>query len=91
MHLLFSILIFALLTFAAFSEQGTVSTDDTEASQAEASISGSSDENIEAQDEEEVQLIEKEEYDPSMDDPIEIELDKDKMDLYEEEVEESTP
>lgn len=90
--MLFSILLFALLTFAAFSEQGTMSTDDTAASQAEASMSGTTDEELEAQaQEEEVQLIEKEEYDPSMEDPIEIELDKDKMDLYEEEVEESTP
>lgn len=65
MHLILTMIIFLLLSFAALSEQGTWSTDDTETSQGEASLSGTA-------TEEEVQLIEKEEYDP-MEDPIVIE------------------
>lgn len=70
MHLILAMVIFLLLSFAAFSEQGTWSTDDTVPSQSDASLSGASQEELVK--EEEVQLIEKEEYDP-MEDPIVIE------------------
>lgn len=40
MHILLAILIFSLLSLVALGEQGTVSTDDTEASQSPASLSG---------------------------------------------------
>jgi hypothetical protein len=89
MHLIITMIIFSLLSFAAFSEQGSWSTDNTEASQGEASLSGT---NQKAQAmEEEVQLIEKEEYDP-MEDPIVIEPEEqqDQRGRYDE-VDESTP
>lgn len=89
MHLIISIIIFSLLSFAAFSEQGSWSTDDTEASQGEASLSGT-DQRVEAM-EEEVQLIEKEEYDP-MEDPIVIEPQEQEGERGRfDEVDESTP
>jgi len=75
MHILFSILFFVLVSFAAFSEQGTMSTDDTREARAEASLSGRSDTDIEAQ-EEEVQ-IENDDYDPDA-----TEIDEEKMEEY---------
>jgi len=38
MHILFSILLFVIFSFAAFSEQGTMSTDDTREAKAAASL-----------------------------------------------------
>ncbi len=89
MHLIIIMIIFALLSFAAFSEQGTWSTDDTASSQGDASLSGT-DQKVQAM-EEEVQLIEKEEYDP-MEDPIVIEPqeEQDGRGRFDE-VDESTP
>lgn len=89
MHLIITMIVFSLLSFAAFSEQGSWSTDDTAASQGEASLSGT-DQKVQAM-EEEVQLIEKEEYDP-MEEPIVIEPQEqeDKRGRFDE-VDESTP
>jgi hypothetical protein len=83
MHFLISILIFAMLSVAAFS-QGTWSTDDSEAAQGDASLSGYTDDPdmMQAQ-EEEVQLIEKEGYDPQVD-VIEGEMDKERLEQIEE-------
>jgi hypothetical protein len=79
MHILISILLFALVSFAAFSEQGTMSTDDTREAQAPASISGTTDKGIEAQEEE--VRIEDDEYDPEG-----AEIDEEKMEQYQQEV-----
>jgi hypothetical protein len=76
MQLLFSILIFAFLVFSTFSKQS-------------ATLVSLNNDDFE---EEEVQLIEEEEFEPSDDegkpDEPELELDQDKMDAYKEEVEE---
>lgn len=77
MHILISILLFLLVSFTAFSEQGTMSTDDTREARAEASLSGSSDKKIEVQEEE--VRIEDDEYDPYA-----TEIDEEKMDEYKE-------
>lgn len=84
MRLFFSFLFLSFFSFAAYSEQGTWSTDDTATSQGDASLSGTD-------QEEEVQLIEKEEYDP-MEDPIVIEPQEqeDERGRFDE-VDESTP
>ncbi len=84
MRLFISFLFLSFLSFAAYSEQGTWSTDDTATSQGDASLSGTD-------QEEEVQLIEKEEYDP-MEDPIVIEPQEqeDERGRFDE-VDESTP
>ena len=78
MQILFSILFFVLVSFAAFSEQGTMSTDDTRESRAAASLSGTTDNTIQAQeaDEEEVR-IDDDEYDPDA-----TEVDEEKMEEY---------
>ncbi len=78
MQIVISILLLALVSFAAFSEQGTMSTDDTTTSQSEASLSGTTDEEIEAQEEE--VRIEDDEFDPN------VEIDEERMDEYQEEV-----
>ncbi len=78
MQIVISILLLALVSFAAFSEQGTLSTDDTTASQAEASLSGTTDEEMEAQEED--VRIEDDEFDPN------VEIDEERMDEYQEEV-----
>lgn len=78
MQIVISILLLALVSFAAFSEQGTMSTDDTSTSQAEASLSGTTDEDIEAQEEE--VRIEDDEFDPN------VEIDEERMDEYQQEV-----
>lgn len=90
MKFILTILVLSLVSMPAFSEQGTWSTDDTAASQGDASLSGANMDEVEAQ-EEEVQLIEKEEYDP-MEDPIVIEPQEqeDERGRYDE-VDESTP
>lgn len=91
MHFLVSFLIFGLFSFAALGEQGTLSTDNTEASQAAASMSGYEEQEDVDLREEEVQLQE-DDYDPSVDDrPVEVELDQQKMDEYNEEVDSATP
>jgi hypothetical protein len=79
MHILISILLFALISFAAFSEQGTMSTDDTREAQAPASLSGTTDQGIEAQEEE--VRIDDDEYDSDN-----VEIDEEKMDQYQQEV-----
>ena len=84
MKYIISIFMLTLMPLSAFAEQGTMTPDDSETRQSEASMSGTTDEELVPQ-EEEVQLIEKEEYDP-MEEPIEIELDQDKMDRYQEDV-----
>lgn len=58
MHLLLSILIFAILSFVAMGEQGTYSTDNTQASQAPASLSGYEDNTRQSEEiqEEEVRI-----------------------------------
>jgi hypothetical protein len=87
MHILISMLLFILVSFAAFSEQGTMSTDDTTASQSEASMSGTTDDElapVEAQEEE--IRIEDDEYDPSMQDDESLEIDEEKMQKYRNEV-----
>ena len=72
------------LSFPILAEQGTMSTDDTSASDAEASMSGTADEEIDLR-EEEVQMQE-EKFDPTMDDePIIIEQDAEELEEYEEE------
>lgn len=88
MKVFFSILLFAFMTAFAFAEQGTMSTDDTIPSQSEASMSGTDDEEIvdpQAMEErgfdrtpEEVQ-IDEDSYDPA-------EIDQERMDEYNEEV-----
>jgi len=80
MHILFSILLFVIFSFAAFSEQGTMSTDDTREARAAASLSGTSDKEIEAQEEE--VRIEDDEYDPEA-----TEIDEQKMEEYKEQQE----
>jgi Tfp pilus assembly protein PilN len=69
MKILYSIIIFAaLVSLAAYSEQGTMNTDNSRASSAEASLSGTTDEEIDARIEE-VQIIEEQEerLDPAED------------------------
>lgn len=81
-----------LLMFIPFTTnaQGTMSTDQTPASEAEASMSGySTEEDIDLR-EEEVQMQE-DDYDPSMGEPIVIEPDLELLDEYEEEVDQTTP
>ena len=89
MHLIITMIIFSLLSLTAFSEQGSWSTDDTAASQGDASLSGT-DQKVQTMDEE-VQLIEKEEFDP-MEAPVVIEPPEqdDERGRYNE-VDESTP
>lgn len=58
MHGLITGLLFFAFSFGAYSEQGTMSTDDSATSESEASLSG-----YETQAEE-VRLIEEEEFDP---------------------------
>lgn len=83
MQILISILMFVLMSFATFYEQGTMSTDDTRESRAEASLSGVKDvEPYEAQEEE--VRIEDDEYDPNSDPNTEI--DEEKMQEYQNEV-----
>lgn len=77
MQILFAILLFVMASFAAFSEQGTMSTDDTREARAAASLSGTTDKQIEAQEAEEEVRIDDDEYD---DDATEI--DEEKMDEY---------
>lgn len=73
-----------LVTMSAFG-QGTMSTDDTQASQGDASLSGTTEEEIDLR-EEEVQMQE-EKFDPSYDnEPIEIDLEQERMEESEEEV-----
>lgn len=75
---------FFLMGMTAFA-QGTMSTDDTAASQGDASLSGTVDEEIDLR-EEEVQMQE-EKFDPSYDnEPIEIEMEEERMEQPEEEV-----
>lgn len=75
MHILLAFLLFAILSVAALGEQGTMSTDDSEASGSEASLSGFNEDQLDLR-EEEVQLQE-DDYDPSVDDkPIEVESDR---------------
>lgn len=73
-----------LLSLTAFA-QGTMSTDDTAASQGDASLSGTTNEEIDLR-EEEVQMQE-EKFDPSYDnEPIEIEMEQERMEQTEDEV-----
>jgi hypothetical protein len=51
MHMLFSILVLFFISFSVFSEQGTMSTDDTTQAQAEASLSGVKNEDLQLQEE----------------------------------------
>lgn len=79
-----------LLSTTATFAQGTMSPDDNPASEAEASMSGYSQDQIDLR-EEEVQLQE-DDYDPSVDDaPIEIETDPELIKQYDEEVDQSAP
>lgn len=73
-----------LFCVPVLAEQGTMSTDDTQASEAEASMSGTADQEIDLR-EEEVQL-EEEKFNPIMDDePIIIEQEPEQQEEYEEE------
>ncbi len=84
MQILISILIFALFSMAAFSEQGTMTTDDTQEAQSEASMSGAQKiQEVDAQAMEEVR-IEDDEYDPNADPNTEI--DEERMEEYQQEV-----
>ena len=84
MKKLLTLMITLFLSFPILAEQGTMSTDDTSASDAEASMSGTADEEIDLR-EEEVQMQE-EKFDPTMDDePIIIEQDAEELEEYEEE------
>jgi len=76
MHILFSILLFVIFSFAAFSEQGTMSTDDTREAKAAASLSGTTDDQRIESQEEEVR-IEDDEYDPDA-----TEINEEKMEEY---------
>lgn len=81
---LFTLFTFLLMAMTAFG-QGTMSTDDTAASQGDASLSGTSEEEIDLR-EEEVQMQE-EKFDPSYDnDPIEIEMEQERMEQAEDEI-----
>lgn len=72
------------LSLPVLAEQGTMSTDDTQAAEAEASMSGTADEEIDLR-EEEVQMQE-ENFDPSMDEePIIIEQEPQEMEDYDRE------
>jgi hypothetical protein len=75
MQMLIFILIFLMFSILAFGEQGTMSTDDSDTSKAEASMSGIVDDSIDFR-EPEVELQE-EDYDPKIDDrPIKIETNQ---------------
>lgn len=79
-----TLITFLLMTMTAFA-QGTMSTDDTAASQGDASLSGTTEEEMDLR-EEEVQMQE-EKFDPSYDnDPIEIEMEQERMEETEDEV-----
>lgn len=85
MQILLSMMIFAFISLTALA-QGTMSTDDSVTSEAEASLSGYTEDELDLR-EEEVQMQE-EHYDPTIDDrPIEIEMDQELMDEYNQEVE----
>lgn len=86
MQMIAGILIMTFLSLSVKAEQGTMSTDNSPASSAEASLSGFSSEEIDLR-EEEVELQE-DDYDPTMDnDPIQIEIDKERREnSYEDEL-----
>lgn len=82
MQILISILLLFLAGFTMY-EQGTMSTDDTRESRAEASLSGVKNvQPIEAQEEE--VKIEDDDYDPDKD--TNTEIDQEKMQQYQNEV-----
>lgn len=90
MKSLIKILSTTLISTATVFAQGTMSPDDNPASEAEASMSGNTKDQIDVR-EEEVQLQE-DDYDPTVDDaPIEIETDPELMEQYNDEVEQSDP
>jgi hypothetical protein len=87
MNVLYSIIFFVVLvSFTAYSEQGTMSTDHSRASSAEASLSGTSEEEFDPRIEE-VQIIEEQEerVDPA-EDPFEIKVEDQRLKEFEEEM-----
>lgn len=90
MKSLIKILTTTLISTSTAFAQGTMSSDDNPASEAEASMSGYTKDRIDVR-EEEVQLQE-DDYDPTVDDtPIEIETDPELMEQYNDEVKQSDP
>jgi hypothetical protein len=84
MKFLISFLLLNFISFAVYSEQGTMSTDNTTASEAEASMSGVRQEEEIDTREEEVK-IEDDEYEVSPEREDALEIDQEKMDAYESE------
>ena len=79
-----------LVSISSVFGQGTMSTDDNPAAEAEASMSGYTEDQVDLRDEE-VELQE-DDYDPTVDDePIQIETNQELMEEYNDEVEQSSP